>query len=493
MNMDKALRRLSIAGMLLIVVLMVNINYVQGSEADKLRTDKRNSRQYTDIFTRDRGKIMAGSLVLAESYKLNKNDKNYLRKYDDNAAAFYPITGVFLPNGTPLGLEEAYNSLLQGTDKKITVKSWFDSFVGKKPAGANVVTTIDPDAQKKAYSLLKNSTDRRAGAAVIDIKTGAVKVMAGYPSLDTTTVSDRVSATDAVKIFDAASKKKFDPTTNKATNDPVFPGSSFKIVVAAAMLEEGGLNEDSTVQTSDLILQSGKKLPNDPGAACDGRDTSFKLAFANSCNSTFGRFALQLGATKLSDIAKRFGFESPIVLSDKPNLLQTTPSTMDAVHHKADQLSGDLLARTGIGQQDTQATPLQMAQVAAAVANNGKLNPSYLVDKVIGPNGEDLGGGPSGDGKQVISSSTASQLQDMMRAVVSQGTAKNLQGDNIAGKTGTAERGVPGVSLNDRWFVGFYPADNPKYAFAVMTEGSGFGATAAGPIAASIVQAVRSK
>src|SRR5205814_7113027 len=139
-------------------------------------------------------------------------------------------------------------------------------------------------------------------------------------------------------------KKKFDPTTNKATNDPVFPGSSFKIVVAAAMLEEGGLNEDSTVQTKDLILQSGNKLPNDPGAACDGRDTTLKLAFANSCNSTFGRFAKELGAPTLTDIAKKFGFESPIVLSDKPNLLQTTPSTMDAVHHQAAQLKGDLLA-----------------------------------------------------------------------------------------------------------------------------------------------------
>ena len=492
MNMDKALRRLSIAGMLLIVVLMVNINYVQGSEADKLRTDQRNSRQFTDNFTRDRGKIMAGSLTLAESYKANKNDKNYLRRYLDNAAAFYPITGVFLPNGTPLGLEQSYNQLLSGTDKKITVKSWFDSFVGKKPAGANVITTIDPDAQRKAYQLLKGSTDRRAGAAVIDIKTGAVKVMAGYPSLDTKTVSDQVSSAQAVKTFDATAKKKFDPTTDKAADDPVFPGSSFKIVVAAAMLEKGGLNENSTVQTKDLILDSGNKLPNDPGAACDGRDTTFRLAFANSCNSTFGRFAKELGAPALSDIAKKFGFESPIVLSDKPNLLQTTPSTMDAVHHKADKLSGDLLARTGIGQQDTQATPLQMAAVAAAVADNGKLFKPYLVDKIVGPNGEDLGDA-NPTSTQAISSSSASQLQDMMRAVVSEGTAKNLQGQNVAGKTGTAERGVPGVSLNDRWFVGFYPADAPKYAFAVMTEGSGFGATAAGPLAAQIVQAVHSK
>jgi peptidoglycan glycosyltransferase len=490
--MDKALRRLSIAGMLLIVVLMVNINYVQGSEADKLRTDPRNSRQYTDIFTRDRGKIMAGSVTLAESYKANKNDKNYLRRYLDNTAAFYPVTGVFMPNGTPLGMEEAYNGLLQGTDKKITVKSWFDSFVGKKPAGANVITTIDPDAQTKAYSLLKGSTDRRAGAAVIDIKTGAIKVLASYPSLDTTTVSDKVSSTDAVKNFAAAQKKKFDPTTNKADDDPVFPGSSFKIVVAAAMLEEGGLNENSTVETSDLILQSGQKLPNDPGAACAGQPTSLKLAFANSCNSTFGRFALQLGADKLSGVAKKFGFESPVVLSDKPNLLQATPSTMDAVHHKAADLKGDLLARTGIGQQDTQATPLQMAMVASAVANNGKLFQPYLVDKVVGPNGEDLGDA-NPTSSQAVSSSTASQLQDMMRAVVDVGTAKNLQGQDVAGKTGTAERGVQGVSLNDRWFVGFYPANSPKYAFAVMTEGSGFGATEAGPLAAKIVQAVRSK
>ena len=153
-------------------------------------------------------------------------------------------------------------------------------------------------------------------------------------------------------------------------------------------------------------------------------------------------------------------------------------------------IKGDNLGRTGIGQQDVGASPLQMAMVASAVANNGKLFKPYLVDKIVGPNGEDLGDANPTEMPEPISSNTASQLQDMMRAVVQQGTATKLRDDNIAGKTGTAETGLPG-GINDRWFVGFYPADSPKYAFAVMTEGTGFGATAAGPIAASIVQAVK--
>jgi peptidoglycan glycosyltransferase len=488
MNMDKALRRLSIAGMLLIVVLMININYVQGSQADKLQNDPRNSRQYTDIFTRQRGSILAGGVTLAESYKPDPKGKKYLRKYEDNAAAFYPVTGVFLPNGTPLGLEQSYNGLLSGTDKKITVKSWFDSFVGKKPAGANIITTIDPTAQKKAYSLLKNSTDRRAAAAVIDIKTGAIKVLASYPSLDTTTVSDKVDATKAIQTFDAQAKKKFNPTVDKAMNDRFPPGSTFKMVIAAMVLEQGKTKED-TVETKDLILpESGKKLPNDPGAACAGQPTSLLLAFANSCNSTFGRFALDQGSSGPIDaIAKKFGFESSIKVEDN---LKSATSSLTVAGQDPTAIKGDNLGRTGIGQQDVGASPLQMAMVASAVANNGKLFKPYLVDKIVGPNGEDLGDANPTELPQPISSNTASQLQDMMRAVVQQGTAKNLQGDDIAGKTGTAETGLPG-GINDRWFVGFYPAESPKYAFAVMTEGTGFGATGAGPIAASIVQAVK--
>ncbi|MCW2888156.1 MAG: penicillin-binding protein [Streptosporangiaceae bacterium] len=489
MNMDKALKRLTLVGMLLIFALMVNINYIQGSEADALKKNKKNARQYADIFTRDRGAILADGTKLAESFKIGGDrGKKYARKYN-GGAAFSPVTGYFMPSGAKGGLELADDSLLDGVDKRISVRSWFDAFVGTKPKGANVYTTINSKAQRSAYSILKAGTDRRAGAAVIDVKTGAIVVLASTPSFDFNTIAGQQDGTQANQKFVEEQKQRFNPTVDKAMSDRFPPGSSFKIVVAAAELDSGQLNSQSTVDTADLILpESGRKLPNDPGAACAGQPTALIMAFANSCNSTFGRFALQLGAPALNAQAAKFGFNTPIAVETD---LKSATSSLTVPGKDPTKITGDALGRSGIGQENVGATPLQMAMVASAVANNGKLMKPYLVDKVVTPDNQELYNANPAELPQPIKSSTAQQLQDMMRAVVAQGTAKNLQGKNVAGKTGTAELGLG--TINDRWFVGFSPAQNPRYAFAVMTEGPGFGATAAGEQAAQIMQAVLQK
>src|SRR5258708_9592165 len=165
--------------MALIVILMININYVQGTQATALQKNKLNARQYQDIFARPRGKIYAGGQVLAYSKPVGASGKNqkYQRWYN-NGNAFFPVTGYFASTGLTSGIESAYNGLLSGTDKRESVQSWVDAFIGQKPLGADVYTTIDPKAQALAYQAIGNAAKRRSAVVFIELKTGAIKVAA---------------------------------------------------------------------------------------------------------------------------------------------------------------------------------------------------------------------------------------------------------------------------------------------------------------------------
>jgi cell division protein FtsI/penicillin-binding protein 2 len=480
-NLDKPIRRVSIFALILILALIININYIQGSQAQKLQKDPLNSRQYLDILNRDRGKITAGGKELAYSDPTGRSDQKFQRKYND-AEIFAPVTGYFSASGSATFVEHSESSLLDGTDDRLAVRRWFDSFVGKPAKGANVETTIDPQAQQVAYNALKNSTNRRAAAVVMDTKTGAIKVMATYPSYDT----NRVTTNDtkkADKAFKQLAKADFQPMVNKAMNDTFPPGSSFKIIDSAAALESG-MTKDSQVDTPSVyVLPGGHPLPNShDGGACGAGVASLIAAFAESCNTTFAKLgAEQLGGAKLAAQAEKFGYGKQAEVESGVN---SAASALPPEHDKG------TVALSSIGQGNNRATPLQMAMTAAAVANDGKIMKPHLVDKVKAADQSVLYEANPQELAQPISGNTAGQLQDMMREVVSTGTAKNLNGKNVAGKTGTAETGL---GFNDRWFVGFSPANNPRYSFAVITEGPGAGATSAGEVAATIMQAVLSK
>jgi peptidoglycan glycosyltransferase len=481
MNLDKPLRKVSIFALVLILALMININYIQGSQAEKLQKDPLNGRQYLDIFNRDRGKIMAGDKELAISVPTGKSEQKYQRKYND-PIVFAPITGYFSASGGTTMVEKAQNDLLDGTDERLAVRRWFDSFVGKPAKGANVETTINPEAQTTAYRALKGSTARRGAAAVIDVKTGAIVVAATYPSYDTNDVVGH-DGKKANQAFERLEKADFQPMVNKAMNDTFPPGSSFKAVVAATALESGK-NEQSQVDTPPvLMLRSGHPLPNShEGGACGQGTATLIAAFAESCNTTFAKLgAEELGSRRVNAQAEKFGFGKKI---------EVEPGVRSASSEFETKNDFDLTALASVGQGENRATPLQMAMVASAIANGGKVMKPYIVDKAKSADQSVLYEASPQLFAQPISSSSASQLQNMMREVVNSGTATNLRGDNIAGKTGTAETGR---GFNDRWFVGFSPAQNPRYAFAVVTEGEGAAATGAGPVAATIMRAVLSK
>ncbi|OLT25382.1 hypothetical protein BJF79_44300 [Actinomadura sp. CNU-125] len=488
MNMDKPIRRVAIFALLLIFGLMAQVNYVQGSQAEDLRTDANNPRLYSDIFKEPRGQISAGGEVLVSSKEID--DEEYGRVYKDGAI-FFPVTGYFQGGATQV--ERAYSELLSGDDSRIKNQRWFDTFIGKSAEGADLELSIDPDAQRTAYKELKQATapGRRGGAVVIDVETGALKVAASWPSADPNQFANDPRAEKSSKRLEQLNEGDGvqKPLVDNALSQTFPPGSSFKILMAALGLQEG-MNASTPVDTSDLTLPEGNTpLPDShEGGACGGR-APLRAAFVESCNSSFGRMAMELGIQKMHDEGERFGFGDRVEI--EPNFFaakSAIPVEVTTADGKTIKTGLDATARSGIGQENVQSTPLQMAMVAAAVANDGVIMNPYVVEKALAQDQSEVYNAEPRQYKKAMTEDQAKELQDWMRAVVNEGTAGNLRGMNIAGKTGTAEQGE-GIP-NARWFVGFSPMDDPKYAFAVMTEGAGAGASGAGPVAGAIMRQV---
>jgi peptidoglycan glycosyltransferase len=491
--MDKPVRRVAIFALLLFFGLMVQINYVQGSQAEDLRTDANNSRQFTDVFNSPRGQISAGGEVLVTSNPTGKDNPKYGRTYKDGPI-FAPVTGYF--NGGASGVERAYNSLLSGKDTRITQQRWFDTFIGKPADGANIELTIDPEAQRTAYQLLRGKTSpgRRGGAVVMDVRTGALKVAASWPSFDPNEVAPQQGEKGGKRLEQLNDGEGvIKPLVDNALSQTFPPGSSFKTVTAAAAMQELGIDSGSTIQTGQLILpESGRPLPNSHDSGSCAGTAPLRGAFAESCNTSFGKMALEMGIQQLSDSSAKFGFGKRVELEpDMYAAESSVPVSYTGPDGKTIQTGQDGTARSGIGQENVRATPLQMAMVASAVANEGKIMSPFVVQKVRAKDQSELYSASPEQFAQPITGGQAGQLEDMMRAVISEGTAKNLSGMRIAGKTGTAEQG-PG-NPNARWFIGFSPVENPRYAFAVMTEGPGSGGGDAGPLAGGIMAKVLQK
>ncbi|MCO5974232.1 peptidoglycan D,D-transpeptidase FtsI family protein [Actinoallomurus soli] len=469
---------MTIFSLLLVLALMVNVTYIQGAQEQKLRDDPLNARHFLEQFNRNRGPIMAGGTVIARSRDTGQKDFRYQREYPESEV-FAPITGYFAPSGGVTGVEAAADSLLSGTDPRLTVQHWFDAIVGRTNQGATVHTTIDPAAQRATYDALRTSTSRRAAAVAIDVKTGAIKVMASYPSFDANSIAVH-DTTASTKAYDRLLKASGSPLIDKAIDESFAPGSTFKIITAAAGMDKQGLNENSPVDTPGVLtLPSGNPLHNDADSGpCNGGQLPLITAFAQSCNSTFGKLALDMGQKALGAEASGFGFGQHIPIeSDLRSAASVYPKNM----------GGDDVGRSGIGQGSVSATPLQMALAAAAVAHGGVVMKPYLIQRITAPDQSEIEAASPKELFHATSAQTASQLRDMMREVVASGTGAGRVSSDIAGKTGTAETGL---SYNERWFAGFAPADNPQIAFAVVTEGSGFGADAAGPIVDRMVQAL---
>ncbi|WP_067481719.1 penicillin-binding transpeptidase domain-containing protein [Actinomadura hibisca] len=477
--MDKSLRRTWVVTLVMVLALMANVTYVQGFRAQALRDDPLNARQYADRMTLARGPIVAGGERLAWSEPAA--GKRYQRRYRQSEI-FAPVTGYF-SLFSQSGLESAENHILDGTDARLAATNLVDKILGRKVAGGTVEATIVPDAQRTAYNALAGSGSRRAAAVALDAKTGEILVMASTPSYDVNSVAT-LDSKRADAAFRRLNAERLKPMLNKALSEVFPPGSTFKTVVAASALAAGD-TERTQVRAGRSYRPpgAGQAINNDAGdigGQCDLPAIPLIDSYAQSCNTTFAYMGAQTpGNAAVAAQAEKYGFARRVEIARG---VSSAPSSFP----RTDQPS--LSALGSIGQGSTVATPLQMAMVAAASVNGGEVMNPYLVGKVRGADGSVVEETRPRRLGRALTGEQAGQLKEMMEAVVRSGTGKSLQGTSVlGGKTGTAD--VEGAAYNDRWFIGFGPRSDPRYAVAVMTEASGYGIES-GPIAADIIDAL---
>ena len=475
--MNRPIRRVATAALALFGLLFLNANYIQVVRADALRKDSRNNRLLLDEYGRPRGDIIAGDATLVESRATGDRLK-YLRVYAggkaDVASVFAPITGYYSLVYGATGIERAYNDALSGADDRFFVRRVSDILTGREPQGGSVKITVNPDLQLLAARTLGN---RRGAVVALDPKTGRVLAMVTSPSYDPNVLSShqpgQIRAANERLNGDRAH-----PLQNRAAEEVYPPGSTFKIITAAAALESG-MRPDTQVDCASEItlpLTRNVKLRNFGGESCPSRVT-LKEALQHSYNTSFAKLGMDLDG-RVGDMAERFGFNA------SPGFpLRSVDSVFPQGPNKPQ------LAQSSIGQFDVRATPLQMAMVTAAIANDGRMMRPYLVDQVLAPDLTVLDSTRPDELRRPISGATADALTEMMLAVVEGGTGRRAQipGVQVAGKTGTAQNAGPAHA----WFVGFAPANDPKIAVAVLVEnGGGDDAGTGGRVAAPIAQAV---
>ncbi len=483
--MNTPLRRLSTVIIVMFVALMAASTWVQFVKAPQLNNDARNVRTLYREYGNPRGPIVVGGEAVAYSVPADTSF-NFLRTYT-NGPLYAPVTGFYSVVYTRSGLEQAMNTELNGTADSLFLSRLQDLITGRQPQGASVELTIDPVVQQAAWDALAG----QVGAVVaIDPATGAILAMVSSPSFDPNLLAGH-STPEVTAAWAALNEDPARPMVNRAiAGDTYPPGSVFKLVTAAAALESG-LSPDTVVEAPlELDLpQSSNTIGNFGGSACSPTDTiSLADALRISCNTAFGRLGLDLGDDALRDQARAFGFDTALTIP-----LRVTESRYPA--------EPDLpqTALTAIGQHDVRVTPLQVAMVSAAIANDGVLMRPYLVDNVRNQDLTSVSATTPAELGRAVSPTTARQLRDMMVAVVDSGTgrAARIDGVSVAGKTGTAQ--TTADAAPHAWFTAFAPANDPRVAVAVVVEHGGAlgdeatGGAVAAPIARAVIQAVMNR
>ena len=492
--MNKALRRLSIACLLMFVVLLGWVNYLQVFRVNSLASEPGNRRIFDQQQKNQRGEIIAAGgtgpqKVIAESKPLKGGF--YHRVYPD-PFPYAPITGYDSILGTTspggiTGIELAENSYLDGTASKLAVYNLKGLFTGKSRQGASIYLTISPKAQAAAYTALAQ-LGKVAGAVAINPKTGAILALASYPTFDPNKYATQSSSILA-KIDKAYRTDPNAPLLNRAINDTFPPGSTFKLVTSSTAFETHKVANPNTTIPAPVAYPlpgSSAVVHNDDDGPCANGQPSILIALTLSCNTAFAKLGDRLGGQDLHTYANNYNFNDPNLTIPLP----VSPSQYPLLTDRAQ------IAQSAIGQFDDKVTPLEEAMIAAAIANHGVMMAPYMVQEVRAPDQEVVQNTVPTEIRQVVSSQVASYLTSMMESVTHNpsGTAYLTAGPpatriNIAGKTGTAQNGAEAVGIDDAVFTCFAPADNPQIAVGVIVKGGGFGAAAAAPVAVAIIKA----
>ncbi|MFD8086730.1 peptidoglycan D,D-transpeptidase FtsI family protein [Kitasatospora sp. NPDC059722] len=485
--MNKPIRRVSIFCLVLILALMLRTNWVQGVQADAWASNANNKRQQFDRYAHPRGNIVVGGQPVTKSDFVNGLRYKYKRSWVDGPM-YAPVTGYSSQVYGSNGLENLEDGVLSGTDDRLFFRNTLDMLTGEQKKGGDVVTTINAKAQKAAWDGLGN---KKGAVVALDPKTGAILALVSTPSYDPGTISG--SEDSDSKSWTDLNADPNKPMLNRALKETYPPGSTFKLVTATAAFENGLYqNVDDATSTPDPYTLPGTAtvLKNEsPNEKCE--NATIKSGLDQSCNTVFAKMGADLGKDKMRAQAEKFGFNSTV---------DTPVRSEKSIFPNSASLDGT--AQDSIGQHDTRATPLQMAMVSAAIANNGSLMTPYLVDQERSASLTTISKHTEKQFSQAMSPATAQKMQDLMVSVVENGTGTNakIPGIQVGGKTGTAQHGEDNAGLPFAWFTSWAKAsDGQSVAVAVVVEDGSqnrdgiSGGRLAAPIAKAVMQAVLGK
>jgi peptidoglycan glycosyltransferase len=480
--MNKPLRHVAIAVLLMFAALLINSNVVQVGQAASLRANPHDVRVLYGEYSHQRGPIVVGGVDVARSVKTHDALK-YLRTYP-KGKLYATVTGFYSLVYDASGIEQAADQTLAGTSDQLFFHRLADEISGRTPQGGSVDLTINPKMQQAAYAGLANAPTFhgiRAGAVVaLNPQTGAILALASYPSYDPSALASH-NTRDEVRAWKQLTHTPGGPLLDRAINQSYPPGSTFKVITAATALSSGKYSPDSTIPAPNRLTfkDTSHTLSNFEGETCPGSGSiTLSDALKVSCNTAFGGLGDKLGSKAIAAQAQRFGFGRSLRIP-----LATSASN----YVRSDD--PPLLADSAIGQYSDAVTPIQMAMVAAGIANHGVVMKPYLVADTKAPNNSVLSRAIPSELGRAVTPNVANELTTMMERVVNEpggtGGAAAIPGITVAGKTGTAEN-VPGEPTH-AWFIAFAPAAAPRIAVAVLVEHGGVGGTAAAPIAKSVM------
>jgi penicillin-binding protein A len=487
--MNRQIRYVAIAVLLMFAALLINSNIVQVGEASSLRANPHDVRVLYGEYSHKRGPIVVAGKDVAKSVKTHDSLK-YLRTYPDGPE-YAPVTGYYSLVIGGSGIEQAEDPVLAGTSNNLFFKRLSDEITGRTPQGGSVVLTLNPKAQDAAYQGLAGV---RGAVVALNPSTGAILALATSPSYDPSTLSTH-NSTQINRTYQRLLKDPGNPLIDRALNETYPPGSMFKIVTASTAFASGKFTPSTVVPAPTSLILSGTQtpLPNFGGESCgNGGQDTISHAFEISCNTAFAGIGLKLGVKALAAQARAFGIGQSIKIP--------LPVSASAFNNQANAPNTEL---SSIGQYDDALTPLQAAMIGGAIANKGVEMKPYLVAQQLAPDASVLSTTKPQELRQSVSPQVAAQVTSVMELVVqgSQGTgaAARIPGITVAGKTGTADHGTNAEHLApDTWFVAFAPAQHPTIAVAVLVEDggksgeAGTGGVVAAPIAKQVMCAVLS-
>jgi peptidoglycan glycosyltransferase len=481
--MNRQIVKLFALVVVLFGVLVGFTSYWAVFDAKALKEEDANKRPLLEQQQIRRGRILAadGTVIARSVPKGHGDDRRYVRRYPEGSLFGHPIGYSFVQQGDS-EFEQFHSDELVGSESEFS--SILDELSGRQQEGDDLVTNLDSAAQATALADLEAVG---FGAVVaIEPKTGRVLVMASNPPYDPNRVPYELTKLNENELEA--------PLLNRATQGQYPPGSTFKVVTAAAGLESGTITPETALAAPSPLEVEGTPLENDFNTSYP--PITLDTALTNSVNTWFGQLGQQVGQDRLFETMEKFGFNStPPIDLPEDQVYESGVYSEGHLLHRNDPVD---LARVAIGQERLAVTPLQMAMVASAVANGGKLMKPQIWSRVIDPDGRVVKRLDPAEYSQPLSAETAAELSTAMQGVVSEGTGTNaaIAGVTVAGKTGTAETPYNdscggGTDENQAWFIGFAPAEDPQIAIAATVEcTTQFGNDVAAPIFRDVAESI---